>query len=199
MATMPKVFFVLGGPGAGKGTACARLVKEYGYTHFCAGDLLREAAKNMDTDVAKKIATIIGQGNIVPSEITVELLRTHITATPNPRGYLLDGFPRKMDQAQMFEEGIAKAEGIIFFDCTVETMEKRLLARAASGSTRSDDNLEVMRNRFKVNEATCQPVVDSYTAANRCFVVDANQDADNVYSQVVKILASLGEKPLSEA
>eukprot|EP00796_Vickermania_ingenoplastis_P009124 gene9124-6412_t len=194
--TAPKIFFVLGGPGAGKGTVCAKLVEEFGYTHFCAGDLLRNASTE-NSEVAKKIADILRQGNIVPSEITVELLRTKIAEDPNPRGYLLDGFPRKMDQAQMFEEGIAKAKGILFFNCTEETMEKRLLARAAGGSTRSDDNLETMRNRFRVNAQTCQPVVDSYTAAHRCYEIDANGTPEEVYSQVKQILFSLGEVLLS--
>lgn len=193
----PKVFFILGGPGAGKGTMCARLVQDYGYTHYCAGDLLREAAAAEDSDVAKKIAQIIRQGNIVPSEITVELLHTRIAEHPNPRGYLVDGFPRKLDQAQMFEDGIAKAAGIIFFNCTQDTMQERLLARAASGSARSDDNIETMRRRFQVNAEMCQPVVDKYTQEKRCFEVDANKGPEEVYAQVKQILSNLGEAPLA--
>lgn len=194
--SIPKVFFILGGPGAGKGTICARLVEEFGYTHFCAGELLRDAAKEKDSDTARKIAHILEEGNIVPSEITVSLIREKMAATPNPRGYLLDGFPRKMDQSAMFEEGIAKAKGVFFFNCTLETMEKRLQARIEAGSSRSDDNLEAMRRRFRVNEETCVPVVQSFVKENRCYEIDANKDREEVYQQVVSVLRSLNETPL---
>lgn len=192
----PKVFFVLGGPGSGKGTNCARLVQEYGFTHYCAGDLLREVSAKEDTELAKKIADLLRRGQIIPSEVTVELLRSRIVENPNPRGFLLDGFPRKMDQAQMFEESIAKARSILFFDCTEETMEKRLLSRLEGGSSRSDDNIETIKTRFRVNAETCQPVVDHYLAQNRLKVIDANKDTEAVYAQVQQILQECGETPL---
>lgn len=196
MSTPPKIFFVLGGPGVGKGTVCTRLVKDFGYTHFCAGDLLREVAQQRDSPLGKKVASILDKGEIVPSEITVSLLKARIANQPNPHGYLLDGFPRKMDQAIMFEEQVAKAKGILFFECPIESMKERLMARMQSGSTRSDDNPDVVLNRFKVNVEVCQPVVDHYRAAARCLEIDANKDVETVYQQVVGILKRLGETPL---
>lgn len=198
MSHSPKIFFFLGGPGVGKGTICTRLVQEFGYTHFCAGELLRDVVKKGDSELGKKIASILEKGAIVPSEITVELLRTHISLQPNPHGYLIDGFPRNLEQAGMFEDGIAKAKGIIFFECPTEIMKERLLSRIASGSTRSDDTLEIIVNRLKVNMDVCQPVVEHYRATGRCLEVDASKTVEDVYQQVVRILHTLGESPLLE-
>ncbi|EAN93509.1 putative adenylate kinase [Trypanosoma cruzi] len=195
-SSKPKVFFFLGGPGSGKGTACDYLVKEFGFTHFSAGDLLREASKSNKSDVEKKIAEIIRMGNIVPSEITVELLSNAIAEHPNPRGYIIDGFPRKMDQALMFEEGIAPAKGIFYFDCHEETMEARVLHRAKEGSGRDDDDIEVLRRRFRTNVELCMPVVERYKAENRLHTIDANRSREEVYGDVKRVMLQLGEVPL---
>lgn len=191
-----KVFFILGGPGSGKGTNCDYLVRDFGYTHFSAGELLREAAKGGTSEVAKKIGEILRSGHIVPSEITVELLRQSIADHPNPRGYLIDGFPRKEDQAHMFEDGIARAKAIVYFDCSEQTMESRLFNRA-SGAARDDDNAETIRTRFRVNVEQCMPVVERYKSEGRCYVIDANHDREQVYKDVKEVFLKLGETPLS--
>ncbi|CAJ1016301.1 Adenylate kinase/AAA domain containing protein, putative [Leishmania lindenbergi] len=192
-----KVFFILGGPGSGKGTNCARLVENFGYTHFSAGELLREAARSGTSDVAKKIGEIIHSGNIVPSEITVELLRQAIADHPSSVGYVIDGFPRKEDQARMFEESIAKATGILYYDCSEATMEDRLLLRSANaGEKRDDDDVETIRHRFRVNVQECMPVVEAYKANGRCHVIDANRDRNTVYADTEKVFLAMGEKPL---
>lgn len=180
------VFFILGGPGSGKGTNCERLVRDFGFKHYSAGDLLREESKK-DTPTGEQIRGILAAGNIVPSEITVGLLHAAIHGKTDEKGFLIDGFPRKLDQAQMFEEGIAPAKGILYFDCSLEVMEQRLLSRAAGGSTRTDDNAEAIRQRFKVNVEQCMPVVDKYTKEGRCIIIDANRDRDEVYADVKKL------------
>ncbi|KEG13783.1 adenylate kinase [Trypanosoma grayi] len=192
----PTVFFVLGGPGSGKGTACAALVKEFGYTHFSAGDLLREASKSGTSEVAKKIAVILKAGSIVPSEITVELLAHAIAENLNPQGYIIDGFPRKMDQALMFEEGIAPAKGIFYFDCTEATMEARVMHRATEGAGREDDNPDVLRRRFRTNVEQCMPVVERYRSEGRLHTIDANRTREEVCADVKRVMIELGEVPL---
>ncbi|CAC22640.1 putative adenylate kinase [Leishmania major strain Friedlin] len=194
--TPRKVFFILGGPGSGKGTNCARLVEDFGYTHFSAGELLREAARSGTGNLAK-IGDIIRSGNIVPSEITVELLRQAIVDHPNSVGYVIDGFPRKEDQARMFEEGIAKPAGILYYDCSEATMEERLLSRGTNSTEkRDDDAAETIRHRFRVNVQECMPVVEAYKANGRCHVIDANRDRDTVYAETKKVFLEMGEKPL---
>ena len=196
MSTTAKVFFVLGGPGSGKGTNCENLVRDFGLTHFSAGDLLRAEAKK-DTDLGKQITEILAAGQIVPSEVTVALLENAVKGATDAKGFLVDGFPRKLDQAKMFEDGIAKATGILYFDASVETMEKRLLGRAAEGSTRSDDTPEAIRKRLLLNQEVCEPVVAMYREQGRLSAVDANQDKDTVYATVKTLFAGpFGLTPL---
>lgn len=191
MAAPPTVFFVLGGPGSGKGTNCQRLVDEFGFTHLSAGDLLREEGKK-DSELGLKITEILKAGQIVPSEVTVALLTNAIRDAPNPAGFLIDGFPRKADQAIMFEEGVAKAKSILYFDCSEETMENRLLGRASGAAARDDDNIETIRRRFRVNVEQCMPVVDSYRKEGRCITIDANGEKDAVYATVRQLFVDMG-------
>lgn len=198
-ATSAPVFFVLGGPGSGKGTNCARLVEEFGVAHFSAGDLLRVEAKS-DTELGRKIADIINKGHIVPSEITMALLANAIAGAPSAKGYLLDGFPRKMDQALMFEEQIAKARGILYFELPEAEMEARVQRRkeeqAAAGiAGRADDDIEVVRTRFKVNIEQCLPVIEKYRAEGRLTEISTVGSVDEVYSRVRAAFVGYGLAP----
>ena len=188
---VPQVFFILGGPGSGKGTNCERLSKELNFCHFSAGDLLRDEAKK-DSELGLKIQGILAEGNIVPSEITVALLKAAIDANPEAVGFLIDGFPRKFDQADMFETGIAKARSVIYLDCSEQVMEDRLLSRAAAGEGRSDDKAEVIRHRFRVNLEQCVPVVERYKADGRCVIIDANRSREEVYADFRSVFTELG-------
>lgn len=192
--TQPTVFFILGGPGSGKGTNCQRLVEDFGFSHLSAGDLLREEGKK-DTPLGLKITEILKAGQIVPSEVTVELLTNAIRNNPNPAGFLVDGFPRKADQALMFEEGVARAKAILYFDCSEQTMENRLLGRATGAAARDDDNIETIRRRFRVNVEQCMPVVQKYIDEGRATVLDANEDKDAVYAKVKALFLQLGCTP----
>ncbi|CCW64813.1 unnamed protein product [Phytomonas sp. EM1] len=195
-----KVFFVLGGPGSGKTTACVHLVETFGYTHYSAGDLLRQASRSRNDEAAKVIRSYMISGNIVPDETTVNLIHQAIKSNPNPNGYLIDGFPRTIRQGQMFEESIAPAAGVIYLNCSDETMEKRLQARGQEqgDNKREDDVLEVIRNRLRVHHAQCEPVIETYKAQGRCHVVDSNQNPDKVCDDLRKLLLSLGEKSIRD-
>jgi adenylate kinase len=185
--TSSPVYFIIGGPGSGKGTVCDALVKDFGFTHFSAGDMLRIVAKE-DTELGAKIAGILAAGQIVPSEVTVAMLMEAIAKTPNPTGYIIDGFPRKLDQAQMFED-VCRSSGIVYLDCEEAIMEKRLLDRAAAGSGRTDDNIETIRRRFKVNQVECMPVVDKYKAEERLTTIQSGGSKEEVYADVQKVFS----------
>lgn len=178
------VIFVLGGPGSGKGTNCARLAKEFNYIHLTAGDLLRgEVAKKSET--GKMIDEYIKDGLIVPMEVTIGLLRNAMVGEPNATGFLIDGFPRKMDQAEAFEDTVAKAKFVLFFDCPEEILEKRLLERGKT-SGRSDDNSESIRKRFKTYIETSKPVIERYGKENRLVTVNSARPLDEVYADAAK-------------
>ncbi|KAI1114362.1 uridylate kinase [Nemania sp. NC0429] len=201
------VIFVLGGPGAGKGTQCARLVADYGFTHLSAGDLLRAEQNRAGSQYGALIKEYITNGLIVPMEVTIALLEnamrdamsastttatttsttatTTSTSTANPstalRGkFLIDGFPRKFDQAVKFEEAVCPARLVLFYDCPEEEMERRLLERGKT-SGRDDDNAESIRKRFRTFVETSMPVVDYYEKQDRVARVRADVSPDDVY------------------
>lgn len=191
------VLFVLGGPGAGKGTQCTNLVRDYHFTHLSAGDLLRAEQDRPDSQFGQLIKDYIKEGKIVPMEVTVQLLENAMTekVRKNKTGkakFLIDGFPRKMDQAVKFEETVCKARGVLFFDCPEEEMQKRLLKRGET-SGRSDDNIESIKKRFKTFVDTSMPVVDKFERDGKVMRVLATKGPDEVYRETrTKLVAKLG-------
>ena len=132
----------LGGPGAGKGTLCSQLAGKFGYAHYSAGDLLRAAAKS-DTEQGKMLSQMMADGKIVPSEITIGLLKKSIEETTETDTFLIDGFPRSISQGQEFEDSITKCKFVLFLDAPQDIMEQRIMKRAGEtrGPKRNDDNL----------------------------------------------------------
>lgn len=132
------VIFVLGGPGAGKGTQCANLVRDYGFEHLSAGDLLRAEQDRPGSEFGDMIKSYIKDGKIVPMEVTIQLLENAMTETikkDDNRKFLIDGFPRKMDQAIAFEEKVVPSQFTLFFDCPEDVMQERLLNRGKTSGT----------------------------------------------------------------
>lgn len=192
------VLFVLGGPGAGKGTQCANLVRDYGFTHLSAGDLLRAEQERPDSEFGQLIKDYIKDGKIVPQEVTIQLLENAmqetISKSKDGKGkFLIDGFPRKMDQALKFEETVCMSKFVLFYDCPEEEMQKRLLKRGET-SGRSDDNEESIKKRFKTFVETSMPVVDYFEKEGRVVKVVATKTPDEVYKETKdKITDRLGD------
>ena len=191
------VIFVLGGPGSGKGTQCENLVRDYGFRHLSAGDLLREEQDRPGSEFGDMIKSYIKEGQIVPMEVTVQLLENAMTATIDEKGnrkFLIDGFPRKMDQALKFEEVVVPSKFTLFFDCSEEVMKERLLNRGKT-SGRADDNEESITKRFRTFVETSMPVVDMYEKEGRVVKVDATKSPDEVYEHVREQCTVQGLRP----
>ena len=141
----PKITFVLGGPAAGKGTQCDKLVEEFGYQHISTGDLMR-AEIDKGTREGDRIKKIVSSGGIVPHETTVQLLLNAMIANP-AKNYLIDGFPRAVDQAIYFEQNVCEAQRVVFYDAEEEILVSRCLERAKT-SGRADDTEEVLKKRL---------------------------------------------------
>lgn len=116
----PKITFVLGGPASGKGTQCAKLVEEFGYKHISVGDLMR-AESDKGTKDGEKIKKIMASGGIVPYELTVSLLVNALIANPS-KNYLIDGFPRSVEQAIYFEQNVMECQTVIFYEVSEDTL-----------------------------------------------------------------------------
>jgi UMP-CMP kinase len=187
------VVFVLGGPGSGKGTQCAKLVNEKGYVHLSAGDLLRAEQNRKGSEYGDLIRQYIKEGKIVPQEVTIALLQQAIQEkySQGATKFLVDGFPRKMDQALTFEEQIARSSITLFFECPEAVMLKRLLERGKT-SGRDDDNEESITKRFRTFLDTSMPVVDYFDQQGKVLKVLCDQPVDEVYRQVTEALKSRG-------
>ncbi|CCK71430.1 bifunctional uridylate/adenylate kinase KNAG_0H00140 [Huiozyma naganishii CBS 8797] len=179
------VIFVLGGPGAGKGTQCDNLVRDYHFVHLSAGDLLRAEQNRPDSEYGKLIKHYITEGLIVPQEITVKLLENAIRDNfkEGRTKFLVDGFPRKMDQAITFEDVIVPSKFVLFFDCPEEVMEKRLLERGKT-SGRADDNIESIKKRFKTFVETSMPVIEYFEEQNKVIKIKCDKSVEEVYNDV---------------
>ncbi|KAL3895712.1 MAG: hypothetical protein SGCHY_004534 [Lobulomycetales sp.] len=178
------VVFVLGGPGAGKGTQCAKITSEFGFTHLSAGDLLRAEQANEASEHGELIRNYIKEGKIVPHEITIALLKNAIIASPNLK-FLVDGFPRAMDQALAFEKTVCPGAFILYFECTEEEMTKRLLKRGET-SGRTDDNMESIKKRFHTFRETSFPVIKHYESLGKVKKVVCDRGVDEVYAETRK-------------
>ncbi|CAD6636058.1 BAH_G0032520.mRNA.1.CDS.1 [Saccharomyces cerevisiae] len=179
------VIFVLGGPGAGKGTQCEKLVKDYSFVHLSAGDLLRAEQGRAGSQYGELIKNCIKEGQIVPQEITLALLRNAISDNikANKHKFLIDGFPRKMDQAISFERDIVESKFILFFDCPEDIMLERLLERGKT-SGRSDDNIESIKKRFNTFKETSMPVIEYFETKSKVVRVRCDKSVEDVYKDV---------------
>ena len=196
-ATKPQVVFVLGGPGAGKGTQCELITKrQSGWAHLSAGDLLR-AERNSGSKLAEMINSKIAAGQIVPAEITVGLLEKAMedimTKDKAVTKFLIDGFPRSEGNVTVWKAQMstkADVQFVLFLDCPEDTMTSRLLERAKT-SGRNDDNIDVIRKRFVTFREESMPIVNMYESEGKVRKVIADRDVEEVYHDVAKLVEAL--------
>ncbi|KAG0626249.1 hypothetical protein M758_2G114400 [Ceratodon purpureus] len=175
-----EVVFVLGGPGSGKGTQCAKIAERFGFAHLSAGDLLR-AECNSGNENGTMIQNMMKDGKIVPGGVTVKLLQKAMEESDNDK-FLIDGFPRNLDNLKCFETVTdIEPQFILFFDCSEEVMERRLLGR---NQGRVDDNIETIGERFKVLVESSVPVLQFYEEAGKVHKIDATRTVDEVFSSI---------------
>jgi len=203
----PNVVFVLGGPGAGKGTMCELAESQLGWTHLSTGDLLR-AERQAGCSTAATIEEYITAGKLVPNEIVVTLLKNAmeaVTRTTGKNNFLLDGFPRSLGNLDAWYEVFgqeAELPEMLYFECPYEVLQQRILGRARY-TDRSDDNVESMKLRFDTFKAETLPTVELFKSKSKCVEIDTSQDRQAVYALVVSGLAeytvrAFAAKPLTE-
>ncbi|KAJ8306214.1 hypothetical protein KUTeg_016759 [Tegillarca granosa] len=186
------VLFVLGGPGAGKGTQCEKIVKEFGYVHLSAGDLLREERSNPSSQYGEIIEGHIKNGTIVPVEITCALLLKAMAASEKNK-FLIDGFPRNKDNLEGWNREThdkATVKGVLFFDCPEQECVQRCLKRGQT-SGRSDDNEESLKKRISTYTNSTKPIIEHYRSQNLVMELNGAKSADEVFEDVRKVLATL--------
>ena len=143
-----------------------------------AGDLLRKAVKSGNTE----LEAIMKEGKLVPMETTIALLKDAMVASGGAT-FLIDGFPRALDQAHAFEATVRPCDRVLFFECSEEVMRARLLARGET-SGRADDNEETIVKRFRTFVQESRPVVDEFAAAGKVREVSSEAEPEAVFAAV---------------
>jgi adenylate kinase family enzyme len=203
----PKVVFVLGGPGTGKGTMCQLAETQLGWTHLSIGELLRAARETGSPD-ATAIDECFTAGKLAPNGIVVNLLKGAMERAIRTTGkinFLLDGFPRSRDNLESWYEMIgreAELPKMLYLECPYEVLEQRILGRATF-TGRSDDNVESIKLRYDTFKAETLPAVEIFKSKNRCVEIDTSQSRQAVYALITENLAEYTDtefaaKPLTE-
>jgi len=184
---------LLGPPGAGKGTQAQRLEQKHKYIQLSTGDMLR-AAVAAGTQIGQQVEGLMARGELVSDEIVVEIISNRIDEPDCENGFILDGFPRNVAQAQalnnMLEKKKLKLDGVVEIavddDLLVSRIEKR--ASETVGGPRDDDNAESLKNRLNIYHKQTAPVVEYYKNKGVLRTVDGMADMDDVSKQIEEVL-----------
>lgn len=208
---------MLGAPGAGKGTQAKMIADKYQIPHISTGDIFRANIKN-GTELGKEAKKYMDQGLLVPDELTVRLLLDRVAQPDCSEGYVLDGFPRTIPQAEVLDEALTKLSDRIDYAINVDVPDENIVNRMSGrraclscGATyhlvhippkqegvcdkcgeplvlREDDKPETVLNRLQVYHEQTQPLIDFYTAKGVLRSVDGTRDMQEVFQSIVSIL-----------
>lgn len=211
---------LMGLPGAGKGTQAEKIVEKYGIPHISTGDMFRAAIKE-STELGLQAKSFMDQGNLVPDEVTIGIVRERLSKEDCAEGFLLDGFPRTVAQAEALENILSdlnkKIDYVINIDVDQEFLMERLTGRRickSCGSTyhlvfnppakdgvcdrcggelyqRADDNAETVQNRLEVNQKQTKPLLDFYEGKGYLRNINGQQDIRRVFDDLDQLLRSL--------
>lgn len=209
----------MGLPGAGKGTQAEQIVEKYNIPHISTGDMFRAAMKN-NTELGKKAKSFMDNGDLVPDEVTNGIVRERLAEDDAKNGFLLDGFPRTVEQAKELENILSdlgtELDAVINIDVEKDVLMKRLTGRwicRTCGKTyheiynppkvagkcdldggelyqREDDKKETVENRLNVNMKQTKPLLDFYSEKGKLHSINGELDIKDVFVDVEKILAS---------
>ncbi len=187
---------LLGPPGAGKGTQAERLKARYGIVQLSTGDMLR-AAVAAGADVGKRAKAIMDRGDLVPDDVMVEIIADRLAEPDVANGFILDGFPRTVAQAEALDALLArlglKLDAVVEMTVDEPVLIARIVNRAReTGGARADDNAETARRRFAVYVEQTAPVSSYYETKGMLSRVDGMGTMDEVAAAIAKVLDAAG-------
>ena len=166
---------LFGKPGAGKGTQAEFLKEKYNLTHLSTGDIFRFNIKN-DTDLGKLAKTFMDKGDLVPDQVTIQMLQSEVDRNPNSSGFLFDGFPRTLAQAEALDAFLESKEQSITATVALEADDNilvaRLLERGKTSGRSDDQDEEKIRNRYEEYNQKTAPLMNYYKAQDKFHSVD---------------------------
>lgn len=181
---------IVGPPGAGKGTQASRIAERYGIPWISTGDIFRANIK-AGTDLGKRVSQLIEAGQLVPDELTNEIVADRLKQEDAANGFLLDGYPRTVDQVHALDRALeadARAlDAVVLLEVDTDEVVTRLLGRAEVEG-RADDTEEVIRHRQNVYQEQTTPLVDLYTTRDLLVTVDGLGEVEEVTSRIFTAL-----------
>lgn len=184
---------MLGPQGAGKGTQAKRISAEYDLPHVSTGDMFRAEVK-AGSDFGRQIEPILAAGELVPDELTIAMIRDRLSQPAAGNGFILDGYPRNLPQAQALDamlSGIGRGlDAILFFDLPDDVATERMLNRAVE-EQRPDDTPEVIARRLEIYHSETEPIVEHYRATGKLVPLHAGRTIDEVWAEIEQALERL--------
>jgi adenylate kinase len=183
---------LIGAPGAGKGTQAKRLAQRFGIAHISSGDLLRQHVKDQ-TSLGQTIKSYVSHGDLVPDAVVMDMLRKPVVAAVAAGGYVLDGFPRTVEQAKASFPTAralgAEVQAAVHLDVAREELVRRLLSRRRG----QDDTEAVIEHRLQVYLDKTVPLLEYYAGREWMFTVDGAQSPDAVHAEILARLQKLAD------
>lgn len=178
---------LFGPPGSGKGTQAAKLVEKYNLLHISTGDLFRYEMGN-DTPLGQEAKSYIQKGELVPDSVTIGMLRNKVEANPDVEGYIFDGFPRTVAQAEaldalMAQKGVSISK-LILLDVDEDEIVTRLLERGKTSGRSDDQNEDTIRNRIHIFNNETSPVFDYYAEQEKSVQVKGTGSIDDIFARL---------------
>ena len=185
---------LIGAPGAGKGTQAKLIAERFHIAHISSGDLLRTHVEE-NTTIGRAAREFLAKGDLVPDSIVMDMLRKPVVAASEAGGYVLDGFPRTVEQAKAAYEtaqelGVA-VEVAIYLEVPTDELTRRLLARGRG----KDDTPEVIEHRLEVFEAMTRPMLDYYAEREELITVNGARPVPEVFWSITVQLQQLHHRP----
>lgn len=181
---------LFGPPGAGKGTQSEKLIEKYGFVHISTGDLFRWHTKN-DTPLGKKVKEIMNSGALVPDEITISMLKEELDKNPDAKGFLFDGFPRTVAQAEALDKFMTDNKTAIHFIIALDVKEEELRERIAKRRTvenRADDEEDKLNKRITEYFSKTIHVLPYYEKQGRLNTVNGVGRIDDIHQAITTII-----------
>ncbi len=181
---------VLGPQGAGKGTQAKRISAEYEIPHVATGDMFR-AEVAADSELGREVGAIMARGDLVPDETTIAIIEKRLSEPDASEGFVLDGFPRNLAQAQALDTMLGNIgrvlDAILFFAVSDEIGMERALSRAALEG-RADDTREVIARRLEIYHRETEPIVEHYRMTGKLIPLHADRSIEQVWSEISNAL-----------
>ena len=185
---------LFGPPGSGKGTQAARLVEKYNLVHISTGDLFRYEMSN-NTPLGEKAKSYIAKGELVPDEVTIGMLPNKVEAHPEAAGFIFDGFPRTIPQAQALDRLMEEEHTTIHILLALQVDDAEIIQRIklrGATSGRPDDNDEtIIRNRIAVYKNETAPVYDYYAEQSKSHSINGIGEIDEIFDRLAAIVDSV--------